>query len=329
MTIDQETIEAAPLDDLGHRKMSLARLAREYAVLLLSVLLFLYLSLAADNFFTVVNLTNVASQSAILGIMASAATLLIVAGNFDLSVGAMFAASGIVTVLVVENYSVMLGVAAGMLTGMVLGLLNGVVVTKLGVNSFIATLASSLVIGGVILVATGGENTNTTNISFITLSVRELLGLDLMTWVFIGWALVLGYLLARTIYGRYMYAAGGNALAAQLSGVSVTGIRIATFVISGLGAAIAGILSASQSGSVPVTAGSNLVLISIAAVVVGGTSIWGGDGAVWRTVVGVGFLSLIDNGFNLLDLDPLYGNVVYGSIILIAAAIDAQARRRG
>lgn len=309
------------------RTVSLARVVREYAVLLLAIALFVYLSVAADNFLTLLNLRNVASQSAILGIMACAATLLIVAGNFDLSVGAMFAASGIVTVRVVEHHPLILGIAAGMLTGMVLGLLNGVIVTRFGVNSFIATLATGLVMGGVILVVTGGQTTNTTNVDFITMSARQLLGLDLMTWVFIGWALLLGYLLARTIYGRYMYAAGGNALAARLSGVSVTGIRMATFVVSGLGAAIAGILSASQSGSVPVTAGSNLVLISIAAVVVGGTSIWGGDGAVWRTVVGVLFLALIENGFNLLDLDPLYGNIVYGSIILVAAAIDAQARR--
>lgn len=328
MTIDQDRVELPAARQKILRDVSPAKVAREYAVLLLSVLLFLYLSFAADNFFTAVNLRNVASQSAILGIMASAATLLIVAGNFDLSVGAIFAASGIVTVLVVESSSMPVGVVAGLLTGMVLGLLNGVIVTRFGVNSFIATLASSLVIGGVILVITGGENTDTTNISFITMSARQFLGLDLMTWVFIVWALLLGYVLARSIYGRYMYAAGGNAVAAQLSGVSVTGIRTATFVVSGLGAAIAGILSASQSGSVPVTAGSNLVLISIAAVVVGGTSIWGGDGAVWRTVVGVVFLSLIDNGFNLLDLDPLYGNIVYGSIILVAAAIDAQARRR-
>ncbi|MFC5677902.1 ABC transporter permease [Aeromicrobium endophyticum] len=328
MTVDQDRVELRAAHQKILRDVSPAKVAREYAVLLLSVLLFLYLSFAADNFFTAVNLRNVASQSAILGIMASAATLLIVAGNFDLSVGAIFAASGIVTVLVVESSSMPVGVAAGLLTGMVLGLLNGVIVTRFGVNSFIATLASSLVIGGVILVITGGENTDTTNISFITMSARQFLGLDLMTWVFIVWALLLGYVLARSIYGRYMYAAGGSAVAAQLSGVSVTGIRTATFVVSGLGAAIAGILSASQSGSVPVTAGSNLVLISIAAVVVGGTSIWGGDGAVWRTVVGVVFLSLIDNGFNLLDLDPLYGNIVYGSIILVAAAIDAQARRR-
>lgn len=201
MTIDQKQSELLPQDDVGRRRVPLAGLAREYAVLILSALLFLYLSFAADHFLTVVNLRNVASQSAILGIMACAATLLIVAGNFDLSVGAVFAASGIVTVLVVENYSVILGVAAGMLTGMVLGLLNGVIVTKLGVNSFIATLASSLVMGGVILVVTGGENTNTTNISFITLSARQFLGLDLMTWVFIGWALLLSYVLGRSIYG--------------------------------------------------------------------------------------------------------------------------------
>jgi ribose transport system permease protein len=147
-----------------------------------------------------------------------------------------------------------------------------------------------------------------------------------MTWVFAVWAVILGALLARTIYGRYMYASGGNALAAGLSGVRVGTIRTATFVLSGMGAAIAGILAASQSGSVAATAGSGTELTTIAAVVVGGTSIWGGDGAVWRTVVGVLFLGLIGNGFNLLSINPLYENIVYGGIILVAAAVDARAR---
>ncbi|MGP3533210.1 ABC transporter permease [Microbacterium sp. RD1] len=311
---------------LGTWPATIGRLAREYAVLVLTVALFLYLAVSADNFLTVANLTNVLSQSAVLGVMACAATLLIIAGNFDLSVGAIFAASGIVAVLVVDSVSVPAGIAAGVVTGAVLGFLNGLVVTGLGVNSFIATLASGLMIGGLVLAVTRGQTTDSTSAEFVGLSMKRFLGLDLMTWVFVVWALVLGFILARTTYGRYMYAVGGNALAAELSGVRVSAVRIATFVLSGLGAAVAGILSASQSGSVPVTAGTSLVLITIAAVVVGGTSIWGGDGAVWRTVVGVVFLSLIQNGFNLLDIDPLYGNIVYGGIILIAAAVDARVR---
>lgn len=303
-----------------------ARFAREYAILLLTVALFVYLAISADNFLTVANLTNVVSQTAILGIMACAATLLIVSGNFDLSVGAIFAASGITTVVLVDVLPVAVAIVIGLAVGTALGLANGVIVGSLGVNSFIATLGSSLVIGGVILVVTGGQTTDSTNAAFVTLSSQRVWGLDVMTWVFIVWAVLLALVLAKTTFGRYIYATGGNPVAAQLSGVRVTAIRIATFAVSGLGASVAGILSASQSGSVPVTAGSSLVLITIAAVVVGGTSIWGGDGAVWRTIVGVIFLALIANGFNLLDVDPLYGNVVYGGIILVAAAIDAQAR---
>jgi ribose transport system permease protein len=304
-----------------------ARFAREYAILLLTVALFVYLAFTADNFLSVANLTNVASQTAVLGIMACAATLLIVSGNFDLSVGAMFAASGIVTVLLVDVIPVPVAIIAGLAVGTALGLANGFIVGTLGVNSFIATLGSSLVIGGVILVGTGGQTTDSTSPAFVTLSSQRLVGIDVSTWVFVVWAILLALVLAKTTFGRYIYATGGNPVAARLSGVRVTAVRIATFALSGLGAAIAGILSASQSGSVPVTAGSSLVLITIAAVVVGGTSIWGGDGAVWRTLVGVIFLALIANGFNLLDIDPLYGNVVYGGIILVAAAIDAQARR--
>jgi ribose transport system permease protein len=300
---------------------------REYAILGLFVALFVYLAFSAGNFLTAANLKNLLSQSTTIGIMACAGTLVIVAGSFDLSVGAVFTLTSIVTVLVANSVSPVVGIGAGVLAGAAIGLMNGAVVTRLGVNAFIATLASGLVVGGVALVISGGEVTSAQDPSFLDLGSAKVLGFEVRTWVFVVWTVLLAVLLARTIYGRYMYASGGNPLAAQLSGVRVASIRTATFVISGVGAAVAGILAASQSGSVTSNAGTGLELTTIAAVVVGGTSIWGGDGAVWRTVVGVLFLGMIQNGFNLLSINPLYQQIVYGAIILVAAAVDAQARR--
>lgn len=312
---------------VASRGFAVARLAREYAILLLFIALFVYLALEAGNFLTAENLKNLVSQSAQLGVMACAATLVIIAGSFDLSVGSVFTITGIVTVVVGNAASLPVGIIAGLALGGMIGLANGILVTWFRVNAFIATLASGLVIGGVALTVSGGNVTTSTVTSFLNLSSTTILGFDVMSWVFVVWAVLIGILLARTIYGRYMYAAGGNPVAAELSGVRVGSIRTAAFVISGISAGIAGILSASQSGSVTSTAGSGLELTTIAAVVVGGTSIWGGDGAVWRTVVGVLFLGLITNGFNLLNINPLYENIVYGGIILVAAAIDARARQ--
>jgi ribose transport system permease protein len=309
------------------RRKTMARLTREYAILVLFVVLFGYLAFSAANFLTVDNLKNLLTQSTTIGIMACAGTLVIVAGSFDLSVGAVFTLTSIVTVLVANSVSVPVGIGAGVLAGAAIGLMNGAVVTRLGVNAFIATLASGLVVAGVALLVSGGQVTSAQDPTFLELGSTQVLGFAVSTWVFVVWAVLLAVLLARTIYGRYMYASGGNPLAAQLSGVRVASIRTATFVISGMGAAVAGVLAASQSGSVTSNAGTGLELTTIAAVVVGGTSIWGGDGAVWRTVVGVLLLGMIQNGFNLLSINPLYQQIVYGAIILVAAAVDAQARR--
>jgi ribose transport system permease protein len=326
-TQDQEPAVAAQTPPIGSRGSAVARLAREYAILLLFIALFVYLALEAGNFFSAENLKNLVSQSAQLGVMACAATLVIVAGSFDLSVGSVFTITGIIAVLVGNATSAPVGIIVGLALGGTIGLGNGILVTWFRVNAFIATLASGLVIGGVALIVSGGGVTSITSSTLLNLSSTRILGFDVMSWVFVVWAVLVGILLARTIYGRYMYAAGGNPVAAELSGVRVGSIRTATFVISGISAGIAGILSASQSGSVTSTAGSGLELTTIAAVVVGGTSIWGGDGAVWRTVVGVLFLGLITDGFNLLNINPLYENIVYGGIILVAAAIDARARQ--
>jgi ribose transport system permease protein len=139
---------------------------------------------------------------------------------------------------------------------------------------------------------------------------------------------VMGLLLQRTKFGRYIYACGGNEEAARLSGVRVGAVRTAVFVLSGLAATMAGALFAARVGVGDSSVGNALTLQAVAAIVVGGTSIWGGEGAIWRTIVGLFFLALIDNGLNLLGVDTKYQQIVQGTIILVAAGVDAYARRQ-
>lgn len=299
------------------------------AILITLVVLFILLSIFANNFLTSDNLKNVLDQATGLGIIATAGTLVIVGGAFDLSVGAIFAISGVVAAeLANHGWSVTLSLIAGILSGAVIGLGNGVFVDSVRINPFIATLATSIIVRGLALAITGGNLITVTPASFADIGTNKIAGLKISSWIFLVWALFMGFLLWRTVFGRYLKAAGGNEQAARLAGLRVGSVRTLAFVISGLAAGLAGILAASQISTGQADVGVGLELNAVAAIVVGGTSIRGGEGAIWRTMVGVFLLSLIGNGFNLLSINPVYQQVVYGSIILLAAGLDARLRRR-
>lgn len=315
--------------DAARRSYGLHRL-RDSAVALTLVALFVLLSFTTDNFFAVQNLKNVLEQSTTIGLIAVAGTLVIIGGGFDLSVGAIFAISGVVAAEVALRGDPTLGLLAGMGTGALFGLGNGFLVTVFGINPFIATLGSAIVISGVALRITHGDLiTVDLDSSFTHLGLRSFLGFRWSIWIWLAFTVICGVLLARTVFGRYVYAMGGNEEAARLSGVRVGVVRTLTYVLSGFAAGVAGVLSASQIGTGQADVGATLGLTVVAAIVVGGTSIWGGEGAIWRTIVGVLLLGLIGNGFNLNGIDPVYYDIVYGGIILIAAGADAFLRRRG
>jgi len=301
---------------------------RDYAVLVSFVGLFVALSVSSEQFLTRDNMLNLLDQSTTIGIIAVAGTLIIIAGGFDLSAGAVYALGGVIAADLATSLGPTEGIILGLVAGAALGLLNGLLITAARINAFIATLATSIVFRGVALAISGGFLISVSDEGFTTIGTSEVLGVRLSTWIFLIFAGVLAFVLNRTTFGRYIFACGGNEEAARLSGVRVGAVRTATFVIGGFAAALAGILVASRIGSGAADAGLGLELTAVAAIVVGGTSIWGGEGAIWRTIVGVLFLGLIQNGFNLLSIDPLYQQIVQGSIILIAAGVDAHARRR-
>ena len=337
MTVNQTTTpaggEAPPqpaagaLARFGPGGRRLLSAAGDYAVLISLVVLFVVLSLTADNFLTKTNLLNVLDQSTTLGIIATAGTLVIIGGAFDLSVGATYAMSGIVAAEVANATDPVIGIAAGIASGAVIGLFNGFTVSGVGINPFIATLSSSIIVRGLAVAMTGGFLITVTDPNFAKLGNNDFLEAKLGVWIFVAWALAMGFLLAFTTFGRYIRACGGNEEAARLSGLPVGRLRTATFAISGIAAALAGVIAASRISTGESDVGIGLELTAVAAIVVGGTSIRGGQGAIWRTVVGVLLLGLISNGFNLLGIDVVYEQIVYGSIILVAVAVDARTRR--
>ncbi len=302
---------------------------RDYGIVVFFLALFIALSFLSNVFFTKTNFLNILDQTAPAGIIACAMTLVIIGGGFDLSVGATFALGGVAAAQTAPHLGVWEGMIVGALFGLGLGVVNGLLITVGRINSFIATLASSFMFYGLGQVMTSGFLVSVTNPSFASLGNNGFAGIDYSIWLFGAVAVCATVILTRTTLGRYIFAVGGNAEAARLAGIRVNVIRVTTFGLSGLAAGIAGVLVASRISQGQADTGGDLTLTTIAAVVIGGTSILGGEGAVWRSVLGVLLLSLIGNGFNLLNINPVYQQIVEGAIIVLAVAFDSWSRRSG
>ncbi len=294
-----------------------------------TVVLFAFLSLTTGPFLTEANLRNILDQQATLLIAASLATVAMIAGGFDISVSAVYVAAPLVA-LRVENSteSVLLAVVAGVLAGLVVGTVNGLVVAILKVHSFIGTLATSFMVFGAGYLISDRSILRPVSDSFRDVARTRWFTLTTATWIAFGVVLLTWFLLSRTRFGRHVYATGGNPEAARLAGVRVTGITIAVFMLSGAAAGLAGTVSASRSISAMPSDDFSFLFGVISAIVVGGTSIAGGEGGVWRTVFGAFFIALMINGFNLHQVDPIWQRVIQGLVILVAVGIDAWSRRR-
>lgn len=311
------------------KRFSVAEIAIEYAVLILLGAVIIALAVLSPSFFTFGNIVNILNQNAPLVIIASAGTFVIVSGNFDLSTGAVYGVAGVVSAwIVVSTGNVVLALAAAPVVGLVLGAFNGIVITKLRVHSFLATLASSMIFTTIAVLITGGSIITVTEPAFTVLGRNRVGGIFIAVFVMIVVAAIFWLLMSRTVFGRHVYAVGGNAEAAELSGINVTRIRILVFVLSGLAAGTAAAIGVSRIASGQPLSGAGLELAAIAAVILGGTSIYGGVGAVWRSIAGVFLMALIGNGFDLLNLNPQLKDMVTGFIILAAVGLAAAGRTK-
>lgn len=308
-------------------RFAVARFLQGYAVLIMIVILMTTLTAMSDSFLSAQNLLNILNQNAPLAIMAAAMTLVVIAGGFDLSVGAIFAMGAVVSAWVALHFDPVVGLLLAPFVGLLLGVVNGLVITMLNVHSFLATIATSLIFKGIAVVMSDGRLIPVRMDAFTWLGREKLGGVFVSIWVMLGFALLLGFVLTRSSLGRQILAVGGNQEAAILSGIRANRIKVITFAAAGFAAGLAASIATSRVSMGQASAGTGLELEAIAAVILGGTSIYGGVGAVWRSIAGVMLLALINNGFNILNADPFYRDLTTGLIILAAIGVSASGKR--
>jgi ribose transport system permease protein len=287
-------------------------------------------TLLTDRFLSPLNLTNILVQSSIMAVIAIGMTFVIIGGGFDLSVGSTVALAGCIAAMMIVKFGVAVGVLAGIAAGGAVGLANGMIIAKLGVNPFITTLGTMVLVRGVVYLITGGAPVGDEGLpaAFIAFGSARFLGIHYLVWVPAFLLLVLSWALQATPYGRRIYATGGNREAAYLSGVPVDRIIASTYAWCGALAGIAGVMLAARLQSGQPTAGEFYELTAIAAVILGGASLQGGEGTLYKSIIGVFIMVVLGNSLNLLNVDSYWQRVAIGMVIIAAAAADRLRSRR-
>lgn len=299
-------------------------------LLLALIIICLYLSVATGGlFFTPDNLTNVLRASSVELIAALGMTVALISGQVDLSIGSLLAVVGVGTVTAYNSTgSVAIAVLAGLCLGIVVGIINGALVTRLGINSIITTLGMMAVLRGFGYLSTNARAVQTEGDALRNIGVGYIGPVPVPVAIALAVLIFVYVLLNRTVFGRYLYAAGGNPEAARSAGLPVNKIYIGAFVIVAGAAAISGIITAGRLDSFQPTIGIGFELNVIAAVILGGTRLSGGEGSVSGTVLGVLILGVLSNGLVLLDVNTFWQEVVRGTVIILAVALDEFRRRR-
>ena len=309
--------------------MQLLELSKKYGIAVITISLFLILSLTTEGFFTERNIRNLLDQQSTILIAASFMTIVIISGNFDISISAIFVVAPLFA-LNIENATgnILLSVLGGVGLGVVLGSFNALVVTYFKVNSFIATLATSFMFFGFGYLISDRSLMRPVTDSYQQIARTKFFDITSATWISLVVVIVASILLTRTRFGRNVFATGGNQEAARLAGINVPQVQAITFILLGAAAALAGIVNSSRSISAQPSDDFSFVFSVLTAVIVGGTSIMGGKGAIWRTVAAAFFLAFMNNGFNLLQVDPLWQRIILGLVIVIAVALDSWSQRK-
>ncbi len=312
------------------------RFFSKHVILLALIVICIMLALATDRFFTVNNLTNVLLQSATTGLVAVGMTYVIITGGIDLSVGSIVALSsalgaglmkGFMKVMPVEA-AVIIGILIMFLVGIVIGLLQGLLISCLRMPAFIVTLAGMSIARSLTMVYTGGMTIAALPEEFAVIGTRRIGDwLPVPVVILVVIFLIAFYVLQYTAFGRSLYALGGNREATKLSGINTTRVETITYAISGLTSGFAAMVLTARLATATSTAGEGYELEAIGAVVIGGASLAGGRGTMLGTFIGVLILGVINNGQNLLNIDPFFKGSIHGAVILIAVLIDTLRKR--
>jgi putative xylitol transport system permease protein len=311
---------------------------QEYGIFFAFLLLAIILSLSNEYFLTAGNISNILLQTSINGVLAIGMTFVILTRGIDLSVGSVAALAGIVSASLVTSsttaglpggpYPVGLALAAGILVGVACGALVGIIVSRFNVQAFVATLGMLSAARGLTLIYGGGKPVPGLSPSFRWIGTGNIFGIPMPVILLIIVFAVSWWILARTRFGRYVYAVGGNPHASKTSGINVTRIRFLVYVISGGLSGLAGMMLSARTGSALPQAGIAYELDAIAAVVIGGTSLSGGVGRVTGTLIGALIIGVMNNGLDLMGIQSYYQQVLKGALIIGAVMLD-QKRNHG
>ncbi len=307
---------------------------RRFQSVIALLILCIVLGLLTDKFFAAANGLNVLRQIAVNVCIATGMTLIVLTGGIDLSVGSVLALCGAITAGLLKNglsfpsadlfvgFTIPGAILAGIIIGCLLGIFNGWAVTSFRVPPFVATLAMLTIARGFTMLYTGGHPVSNLGEGFAMIGTGSLLGIPVPVWIAATVVLLAVFITKRTKLGRYIYAIGGNETAAKLSGIRISKVKLVVYGIGAALAAVGGVIVTSRLDSAQPNAGISYELDAIAAVVIGGTSLNGGKGTVWGTVIGAIIIGVLNNGLVLLNVSPFWQQVVKGGVILLAVIID-------
>ena len=308
-------------------RAALARFLRLYGMLLVLIILIAALGILQPRALNPTNILNLARQISITALVSAGQTLVILAAQIDLSVGSVVGLAGVIAAGVLrDSGSALLAVSAGLGVGAACGWVNGVIVAKGRVAAFIVTLATLGIANGITLIYTGARPIAVENDAFAFLGEGKIDGIPFPIILAALVYVLLWVVLNKTPFGRYNYAIGGNELATRLAGIPVDRYKIYIFVSAGILAGLTGIVLTARLGSGVPTLGSGFELISITAVVLGGTSLFGGEGKIWGTLVGAAITGIIANALSILGVGAYYQPVVTGVVIVLAVLADRWLR---
>jgi ribose transport system permease protein len=301
-----------------------------FSMFLILILIWVVLALLSPYFFTVSNLLEITLQSAVFAIIAAGETFVIFSGGIDLSVGSVFAMAAIIGGLFFKaTGSVLVAVVTSLATGVAAGLLCGLFISWLRVPPFVATLGMMGIARGLALIAVNGIPIYGLTRAYLWIGQGRVGKIIPVPTILMVVVFILSYLVLRyTRFGRFAYAIGSNAESARLSGVNVAGVILGIYAVSGMLSALAGVIESARLATVQPAGGDGYELLAIGAVVIGGTSLFGGEGHILGTLIGALIVTTIRNGLNILGVYAFWQYVVNGLIIILAVAIDQFRRRR-
>jgi ribose/xylose/arabinose/galactoside ABC-type transport system permease subunit len=310
------------------QRLDVRDLLARYGTFIALILLIIVAASLSPRFLTPVNLMNVLRQTAIVGVLGIGMTFVILTAGIDLSVGASLALSAVLLAGTLESTeSIWLAMLVAVLAGMAVGLGNGLGVTLGGVQPFVMTLGMLGIARSLAFLYTGGQPIPVLDRQFLTLGIGYVWRIPIPSIIFISILIVAAFVLRYTPFGRAVYAIGSNEEAARLSGIQVGRVKTAVYVISGFTAAVGAIMYCSQFASAPAIAGEGYELDAIAAVVVGGTSLFGGQGGVIGTFFGALIIGILSNILNLMGVSPFAQPLAKGALIILAVLIVGRGRR--